>query len=200
MNINEIEKLKQLIKEAVEEYQTSSNLKSNYQYILRETSEAVGIPPYFLERIAAPFVEIGDTQTVAYICNLYINAQYGYRIKKAQEFLGKEREFFTVNETETPVRNTNSFVYLATSKSTPGIYKIGKSNDLTVRESSLRCGNIYLDIVANSELLSEEEAYKLESKLHRLFNHLNVDREWFKLGLNELETLKYDYNFRWQIY
>lgn len=93
-------------------------------------------------------------------------------------------------------KEKHSFVYIATCKSTPGLYKIGKSNNLKTRESTLKCGNLYLTLEYSSILSTEEAAYKFEKYLHKVFSNKRVDREWFQLSNEDLDLLTSLFSFR----
>lgn len=62
-------------------------------------------------------------------------------------------------------------------------YKIGVSKNPTKRIRQLQTGNSY-----ELELIYEyktENAYKIESILHRRYSHLNKNKEWFDLSILE---------------
>ena len=92
-------------------------------------------------------------------------------------------------------KEKHSFVYIATCSSTPGLYKIGKTNNLKTRESALRCGNIYLTLEYTSLLSTEKDSCRLEKYLHQVFSDKRVDREWFQLTDEDLNLLTNLFSF-----
>ena len=140
----------------------------------------------------------GDTLVSEYMYNL-LKARDA-NIRRSIEKLGKRIEDAMCFEEEVSKRSSErSFVYLARCDSTPGIYKIGKSKGLAARESCLKCGNIYLKIVASVQLTSEREAYKLETYLHKLFVDKRVEREWFEISEEDIQLLVDLFGFQFAV-
>lgn len=67
-----------------------------------------------------------------------------------------------------------------------GYYKIGRSIDPIFRQYQLKTGNITIELCFFIEGDRELE-------LHRIFNHKNVEREWYNLNNNDLKFIK-NYN------
>jgi hypothetical protein len=74
-----------------------------------------------------------------------------------------------------------SFVYLFHCVDTD-IYKIGKSDNPSSRINDIRGGCPYeLELYAQTWLPSVTGAYAYESHLHKMFDTLRMEGEWFKL-------------------
>jgi hypothetical protein len=72
------------------------------------------------------------------------------------------------------------------------VVKIGKANNVAKRMGSIVSGNPFsLNMVKTIECDSEEEAFKLEKDLHKKYNSVNYNREWF-----EAKTIIEDYDLQ----
>lgn len=85
-----------------------------------------------------------------------------------EELIEKIYNICPTNEKE---KNTKT--YIAIDKST-NIYKIGKSIDISKRESSMKTGNAYISIIAYIDK-------NIEDELHEKFNDYNITGEWFNI-------------------
>ena len=103
---------------------------------------------------------------------------------------------FPQNETTQTTRETyqennkKGFVYLSTDKS--GFYKIGRTKELSRRESALKCGNLGYKVIAS---VLVEDCVELETFLHLLFSSKQIEREWFELSDDDLDLLINYYGF-----
>lgn len=84
-----------------------------------------------------------------------------------------------------------SCVYFIGHKNRPDLpVKIGKATDAQARRSSLQCAH-YTELVI---LFTLDGYSKLEKELHTRFSRKHVRGEWFQLTLDDLETVKKEFN------
>ena len=74
-------------------------------------------------------------------------------------------------------------------------YKIGVTNCLEKRLSSLQTGNPRrLFVYRFIEVESDDEAYRIENNLHRIFDDYRLEGEWFSSGIkDELDSMSDDF-------
>lgn len=82
-------------------------------------------------------------------------------------------------------RYKNRCVYILESK---GFYKIGKTQNLSVRIKSLQVGNPFGLNIAH--VIFTDYHTKVERALHLIFGDSHTGNEWFNLSLKEISTIK----------
>jgi len=85
-------------------------------------------------------------------------------------------------------RSEKNCVYVIESN---GLYKIGFSSDFTKRLSSYNTHTPLNKIIC---VAFNNNAFDLESELHKKWNYLNVSGEWFNLNQSQLLELLNDIN------
>ncbi|GHU49471.1 hypothetical protein FACS1894200_08140 [Spirochaetia bacterium] len=88
------------------------------------------------------------------------------------------------------------FVYIAKQLNESGIYKIGVSKDITQREKTFKCGNLFVQIVAT---LETPNPYNIENNLHKYYSHSQIGGEWFYLSEDDIQFLVDVFGFKFQI-
>jgi hypothetical protein len=69
-----------------------------------------------------------------------------------------------------------------------GLVKIGKSKDIRAREKALRVANVYFHMIAYVDK-------DIESILHSKYSVYNIDREWFHLRKDQVESIIKEHGF-----
>lgn len=83
-------------------------------------------------------------------------------------------------------RSSSSYLYLVESA---GHVKIGITNDVNKRLSSIRTSTPFGVSLIQSWDLGEEMVYKVEQHLHSLYSEYSVRLEWFKLSSAQIDEI-----------
>jgi hypothetical protein len=76
--------------------------------------------------------------------------------------------------------------------------KIGKSNDIQGRLDDLKTGNPNtLKVIHHINCKSEEHSFEVEKELHKKYQHLHIQGEWFRYEPEEFKDL-IDLNYRFE--
>jgi hypothetical protein len=75
------------------------------------------------------------------------------------------------------------FVYLGLDIAN-NAYKIGRTNNLSMREMTLQCGNLHLQFVMSKQT---KDPVKLERVMHSIFGPKCINKEWYALDEVDLQ-------------
>lgn len=114
--------------------------------------------------------------------------------KMKPEILNSLHSF--TNQSATMQKEEKGFVYLANLDNEKGLIKIGKTNNITQRESTFVTGNIHLKIFAYVQC---ENPYELENFLHKFFKNKQVKNEWFSLTDDDVQLLVELFDFKFAV-
>jgi hypothetical protein len=92
---------------------------------------------------------------------------------------------YTFSEVKSKDKDSNGFVYIMHVSGTD-YYKIGRTKNITCRESALKIGNHRIYCIAS---VIVNNAVKFENIMHRLYSEKNVGGEFFTFSISEIAEL-----------
>jgi hypothetical protein len=88
-----------------------------------------------------------------------------------------------------PRPDNSGYVYIIQQKDVPDLFKIGKTKrDPKRRLKELQTGNPTELVIVYT--IQSKNMHKLESSLHKKYEHSRVHGEWFRLPLSAVEEIR----------
>jgi hypothetical protein len=125
-----------------------------------------------------------EAEKIIEVCKNYLSHIEDEQIKSYNRQLLTLRQNEPYIYPKEKVARRPTFVYLMHNNRN-GLYKIGKSNNPTVREATLQSQEPEIELI-----FSHESSHQAERELHQIFNDKRVRGEWFKLLRTDLEFIK----------